>query len=126
MAAREGKVHNMAQTATRVIIRRNIRLAGGKHLIFDYDAGLWRIAFYRPRRDKEQGHELKQTLQEQMERAAMLPKMRRNFWCRFTTQAPTLRTGIYTVLEQGGYHYLLDDIVHYIEGMDFAWYLESS
>lgn len=114
----------MAQTADRLVIRRNVKLAGGKHLIFDYDAGLWRIAFYRPRRNKEQGHVLTQTRQEEMERAAMLPKMPRNFWCRFTTQAPTLRTGIFTVLDQGDYASLLDDVINYIVGMDFSWYLE--
>jgi len=116
----------MAQTANRTVIRRNIKLVGGKHLIFDKNGDVWRVAFWRPRRENEDANPLTQELQEAMERAAMLPKMPRNFWHRTAYKTPTLSSGIFAALDNSGYPHLFRDIIHYIESTEWAWYLETN
>jgi hypothetical protein len=115
----------MAQTTGRVIIRRNIRLAGGKHLIFDREDDLWRVAFYRPRRKTDVDHRMSYDLQNKMEVAGMLETMPRNFWYRAVGKGANLDAVIFDALYRSDNENLHAEIIAYIKGMDYAWYLEN-
>ena len=115
----------MAQgTESRIVIRRNIRLAGGKHLIFDWEDGFWRVVFYRPARSDSERWRNRE-LQEKMEKAAMLPKMKVGFWARFGAKNAELATAISSVLISGDYGYLTREILDYIRGTEWNWYLNA-
>lgn len=125
MAGRKGTIRNVAETADRLILRRNVKLANDRYLIFDKEDGLWRVAYYRKRYTGEDGHFLTLDLQDSMERSGMLPHKPRLWWARFTTKAPTLATGIWTVLNEAGQTLKYNEIIAYIKSVDWAWYLEA-
>jgi hypothetical protein len=125
VAAGKGKVLAMAQTTERFVIRRALRLTEDRHLIFDRDDGLWRVSFYRPRRKFDQEHHLNWKLQTELELDGMLTKQVRGFWYRTTGKGLRLSDVIFDVLYRGANSHMHPDVITYIEGMDYAWYLET-
>lgn len=110
----------MEETRHLTVMRRKIALRNGVILIFDYEAGRYRAALYRPRRPGEKGYAVERDLYDSMVRAGMLPKKPREYWVRVAYSSNDLKHSIECAFIRADCASSLDSVLEYIRGTEWG------
>lgn len=120
MANGEKEVYAMAQGTEPILIRKNIRLGNDSHLIFDEERGVFRVSFWRPRRQAETKLEPPKDVYEAMTKAAMVPTKPRSYWVRAWSKSNHLSMAIRNVLQATNDMRYYDELIDYIKSTEWG------